>query len=139
MGTGTMDAGGSRVAAEVGRGSDPAYQAFVALRIGFVAAPILAGLDKFVGVLADWTQYLWGPLGELAGPGTFMAAVGAVEIVAGMVVALRPRFGGYLVSAWLVGIILNLALVGGYWDVALRDLGLAIGAFALARLAEKYG
>lgn len=118
--------------------SDPGYQAFRALQLGFVVAPILAGLDKFFGLLTDWTQYLWPPLAELFGasPGAFMGAVGVVEILAGIVVASRPRFGGYLVAAWLVGIILNLVLVGGYWDIALRDLGLAIGAFALARLAE---
>lgn len=117
--------------------SDPSYQAFRVLQVGFIAAPIIAGLDKFVGILADWTQYLWPGFTNLLGlsPEAFMGVVGGVEILAGVVVALKPRFGGYLVAAWLVGIILNLLLLGDYFDIALRDLGLAIGAFALARLA----
>lgn len=119
------------------RWSDPSYQAFRVLQVGFIAAPTIAGLDKFVGILADWTQYLWPGFTNLLGlsPEAFMGVVGGVEIVAGVVVALKPRFGGYLVAAWLVGIILNLLLLGDYFDIALRDLGLAIGAFALARLA----
>lgn len=124
-----------------GSWSDPAYQAFRALQLGFVVAPVLAGIDKFLHLLTDWTEYLWAGIPEVTGlaPGTFMAGVGVVEIAAGLVVAVRPRFGGYLVAAWLVGIILNLLLTGGYLDLALRDLGLAIGAFALARLASRYG
>lgn len=121
--------------------SEPGYQAFRILHVGFVVAPILAGLDKFTNLLADWTQYLWSGVPEILGvsPGLFMGVVGVVEIVAGIVVAVKPRFGGYLVAAWLVGIILNLVLLGDYWDIALRDLGLAIGAFALARLATTRG
>lgn len=121
--------------------SNPAYQAFRALQVGFVAAPIIAGLDKFFHLLVDWTQYLWPGFADLPGlsPGAFMSVVGVIEIVAGLVVALKPRFGGYLVAGWLTGIILNLLLLGDFWDVALRDLGLAIGAFALARLATWYG
>lgn len=120
---------------------DPTRQAFRALQLGFVAAPVLAGLDKFFHLLTDWTQYLWSGVPELTGlaPQTFLAGVGVVEIAAGLVVAVRPRLGGYLVAAWLVGIIANLLLTGGYLDIALRDLGLAIGAFALARLAEQHG
>lgn len=118
-------------------GSDPSYQAFRALQIGFVVAPVIAGADKFLHVLTDWTRYLWPGFSDLLGmsPATFMGIVGVVEIIAGVTVALKPRFGGYLVAAWLTGIILNLLLLGEYFDVALRDLGLAIGAFALARLA----
>lgn len=121
--------------------SNPAYQAYRALQVGFIAAPILAGLDKFFGLLTDWTQYLWPPFADLLGlsPAAFMGVVGVVEIAAGVVVALKPRFGGLLVAGWLAGIILNLLLVGGFWDIALRDLGLAIGAFALARLASADG
>lgn len=117
--------------------SNPTYQAFRALQVGFIAAPIIAGLDKFLGLLTEWTQYLWPGFSDLLGlsPEAFMGVVGGVEILAGVVVALKPRFGGYLVGAWLVGIILNLLLLGDYFDIALRDLGLAIGAFALARLA----
>lgn len=123
------------------RAGDPAFQAFRALQLGFVVAPIVAGLDKFLNLLTDWPQYLAPVFPDLIGvsPATFMAVVGVVEIVAGATVALKPRFGGFLVAGWLAGIILNLSLVGGYWDIALRDLGLAIGAFALARLAVRYG
>lgn len=119
--------------------SEAARQAFRVLHVVFVAAPILAGLDKFFDLLTEWTQYLWPPFADLLGlsPAVFMGGVGVIEIAAGIVVAVRPRFGGYLVAAWLGGIILNLALLGGFWDIALRDLGLAAGAFALARLAPR--
>ncbi len=114
------------------------HQAFQILRLGFTVAPIIAGLDKFLQLLTNWDKYLAPAVPATLGiaPHTFMMLVGVIEIVAGLLVAVKPRFGGYLVSAWLVGIIVNLLLVGGYLDVALRDLGLAIGAFALARLAE---
>jgi hypothetical protein len=114
------------------------HQAFQILRLGFTVAPIIAGLDKFLHLLTNWDKYLAPEVSNTLGiaPHTFMMIVGAIEIVAGLVVAINPRFGGYLVAAWLVGIIVNLLLVGGYLDVALRDLGLALGALALARLAE---
>lgn len=117
--------------------TDSTHLAFRALQLGFVVAPILAGIDKFFGLLTDWTRYLWTPFADTVGlsAGGFMAVVGVIEIAAGLVVALKPRVGGYVVAAWLGGIILNLVLVGGFWDIALRDLGLAIGAFALAQLA----
>lgn len=122
-------------------GGPGAYQAFRILHLGFVVAPIVAGLDKFVGVLADWDAYLWPGITDLLGiaPGTFMAVVGVVEIVAGVLVALRPRIGGWVVAGWLAGIILNLLLLGAFLDVALRDLGLLLGAVALARLAAYHG
>ena len=117
---------------------DPAAQAFLLLRIAFTVAPILFGLDKFAGVLTDdWAKYLAPQFNALL-PGTAhtgMYLVGAVEVVAGIVVAVAPRFGGVLVAAWLAGIIVNLLLVGGYGDIALRDFGLLIGALALSRLA----
>ena len=119
---------------------DPAYQAFLLLRIGFTVAPILFGLDKFTNLLTDWTSYLAPAIDHLV-PGTAhqaMLAVGVVEIVAGLVVAVRPRFGGYLVAAWLAGIIVNLLLLGDYYDVALRDFGLLVAALALARLATAF-
>jgi len=114
------------------------HQAFQILRLGFTVAPIIAGLDKFLQLLTNWDKYVAPAVPAALGiaPHTFMMIVGVIEIAAGLLVAVRPRFGGYLVSAWLVGIIVNLVLVGGYLDVALRDLGLAMGAFALARLAE---
>jgi hypothetical protein len=120
--------------------TNPAYQAFRALQLGFVAAPILAGADKFLNLLTDWQQYLWSGVTDILGisPALFMGVVGVVEIAAGVLVAVRPRLGGYVVAVWLVGIILNLLLVGGFLDIALRDLGLAIGAFALARLATGF-
>ena len=114
------------------------HQAFQILRLGFTVAPIIAGLDKFLQLLTNWDKYLAPAVPATLGiaPHTIMMIVGVIEIAAGLLVAVKPRFGGYLVSAWLVGIIVNLLLVGGYLDVALRDLGLAMGAFALARLAE---
>jgi len=120
---------------------DPAAQAFTLLRIAFIVAPILFGLDKFAEVLTnDWTKYLSTEFNDLL-PGSAtdaMHIVGVVEIAAGLVVALVPRFGGLLVAGWLGGIILNLLLVGGYGDIALRDFGLLIGALALSRLASAY-
>ncbi len=115
----------------------PAYQAYRALQIGFVAAPIIAGVDKFFHLLVDWDQYLAPVIPRTLGIDghSFMLAVGVIEVIAGIGVALKPRIFGYVVSAWLVGIIVNLLIQGRYLDVALRDLGLAIGAFALARLA----
>jgi hypothetical protein len=120
---------------------DPAYQAYLILRTGFVVAPILFGLDKFTNLLTDWTAYLAPAVDRLI-PGTAttaMVAVGVIEIVAGLVVAVRPRFGGYLVAAWLAGIIVNLLLLGDRYDVALRDFSLLLGALALARLATAFG
>ena len=119
---------------------NPAYQAYLDLRIGFVAAPILFGLDKFTNLLTDWTTYLAPAIDRLV-PGSAsgaMLAVGVIEIVAGLVVAFRPKFGGYLVAAWLAGIIINLLLLGDYYDVALRDFGLLLAALALARLATAF-
>jgi hypothetical protein len=110
---------------------NPAYQAYLTLRVGFVVAPILFGLDKFTNLLTDWTTYLAPATGA-------MLAVGVVEIVAGLVVAVRPKVGGYLVAAWLAGIITNLLLLGEHYDVALRDLGLLLAALALARLATAF-
>src|SRR5829696_8543375 len=121
--------------------SDPAAQAFMLLRTAFTVAPILFGIDKFANVLTDdWTRYLSSEFNSII-PGSAadaMYAVGVVEIVAGLVVLLAPRFGGLLVAAWLGGIILNLLLVGGYGDIALRDFGLLLGALTLARLASAY-
>ncbi len=120
--------------------SDPSYQAFLALRTVFTVAPIAFGLDKFVNLLVDWPTYLAPWINGLV-PGsaqTAMYAVGLIEIVAGIAVALAPRFGGWLVAAWLAGIILNLLTIPGFYDVALRDFGLLVGAVALARLATTY-
>ncbi len=120
---------------------DPAAQAFLLLRIAFTVAPILFGLDKFAEVLtSDWTRYLAPEFNDLI-PGNAsdaMHIVGVVEIAAGVVVAVSPRFGGLLVAGWLGGIIVSLLLVGGYGDIALRDFGLLLGALTLARLATAF-
>src|SRR3954447_7709631 len=117
---------------------DPAAQAFLLLRVAFTVAPILFGLDKFVGfMIDDWTKYLAPQFNDII-PGNAadaMHIVGAVEIAAGLVVAAIPRVGGFLVAGWLAGIIVSLLLVGGYADIALRDFGLLLGALTLARLA----
>ena len=121
--------------------SDPAAQAFMLLRIAFTVAPILFGLDKFAEVMiTDWPKYLAPEFNDLI-PGSAQDAmyiVGGVEIAAGLVVAIMPRFGGLLVAAWLAGIIVSLLLVGGYADIALRDFGLLLGALTLRRLATAY-
>jgi hypothetical protein len=116
-------------------------QAFQILYFGFIVAPIVAGLDKFFHLLVNWDQYL-APV--IAGflpisPHTFMLAVGVIEVVAGILVAVRPSIGGLVVAAWLWGIILNLLLIPGYFDIALRDFGLSLSALALARLAHHFG
>jgi hypothetical protein len=121
---------------------DPAAQAFLIMRIAFTVAPILFGLDKFANVLTDdWTRYLSTQFNDVI-PGNAsdaMHIVGVVEIAAGIVVAVAPRFGGLLVAGWLGGIIVNLLLVGGYGDIALRDFGLLLGALSLSRLATAFG
>ncbi|MBB5958575.1 hypothetical protein FHS29_005183 [Saccharothrix tamanrassetensis] len=120
--------------------SDPAYQAFVLLRTVFTVAPVLFGLDKFANLLVDWPTYL-APWIDGILPGTAqqaMYAVGVVEIVAGVAVAVAPRFGGLLVAAWLAGIIVDLLTIPAFYDVALRDFGLFVAAVALARLAARY-
>jgi hypothetical protein len=121
--------------------SDPAAQAFMLLRVAFTVAPILFGLDKFAEVMInDWPKYLATEFNDIL-PGSAQDAmyiVGAVEIAAGLVVAVVPRFGGLLVAGWLAGIIVSLLLVGGYGDIALRDFGLLLGALTLARLATAF-
>jgi hypothetical protein len=116
-----------------------AYQAYQILHWAFVIAPILAGLDKFFNKLTDWSMYLWPPLGNLVGgAGTFMRIVGVIEIVAGCLVAFKPKIGAPIVALWLVGIIVNLLLLGSYFDIALRDFGLFLGAVALSRLTMEF-
>lgn len=116
---------------------DTARQAFLLLRTVFTVAPILFGLDKFFNLLTDWTGYL-APVATSVVPvsgQTFMYVVGIIEIVAGVLVAFRPRIGSLVVAAWLLGIIVNLLILGNFYDVALRDFGLLVGALALNRLA----
>src|SRR5438046_1952070 len=119
--------------------SSPAYQAYQILHFAFVVAPLLAGADKFAHVLTDWDKYLAPAVARMVPGHAFMQAVGAIEIGAAIVVLLKPRLGAYIVAAWLFGIIVNLLMLGSYYDVALRDLGLALAAIAFGRLADQYG
>jgi hypothetical protein len=118
----------------------PAYQAYQLLYLGFVVAPLVAGLDKFTHVLTNWDQYLAPFVAGLLpfSASTFMLIVGVVEIGAAALVALRPQIGAYVVAAWLAGIVINLLLIPAYFDIALRDFGLMLGALALARLSEEF-
>lgn len=120
--------------------ASPGYQAFQILRIGFTVAPILMGLDKFLGLLVNWDQYLPGFVNNmLGGRGhEFMYLVGVIEIVAGVGVFLKPKIFAYVVAAWLGLIIVNLLMIPGYFDVALRDFGLLLAALALGRLSQEY-
>lgn len=120
--------------------SDPRYQAFALLRLAFTVAPIAFGVDKFFNVMVHWPNYLAPWINDIA-PGTgqqFMYFVGVTEIVAGLAVALKPRYGAYVVAAWLGGIIVNLLTYSGFYDIALRDFGLMLGSLTLARLASVY-
>src|SRR6476620_3839209 len=132
---------GHRTRPDTGRlRDDPAFQAFWLLRIGFTIAPIAFGADKFFDVLTNWDRYFAPRLDRIV-PGTAhqaMYVVGAVEILAGLAVLVMPRFCGYLVAAWLGGIIVDLLLIPGYYDIALRDFGLLLAALTLARLATAF-
>lgn len=118
----------------------PAYQAYQLLYLGFIMAPLVAGVDKFTNFLTDWDKYLAPVVAGLLpfSAGTFMLFVGIVEIGAAVLVALRPQIGAYVVAAWLAGIVINLLVIPGYFDVALRDFGLMLGALALARLSVEF-
>src|SRR5436190_16349216 len=118
------------------RVSSPSYQAYQILHIAFTLAPITVGLDKFAHLLVDWDMYLSPVVTNLLGVSAsrFMMGVGTIEVFAGLLVAAAPRIGGWIVGFWLCGIVLNLLSIPGYFDIAVRDFGLALGAFALARL-----
>jgi uncharacterized membrane protein YphA (DoxX/SURF4 family) len=120
--------------------SSPAHQAYWILYFGFTVAPILAGLDKFFHLLTNWDQYLPEVVAKVSPvqPHTLMLVVGVIEIVAGIGVWLKPRIFAYIVAAWLAVIIINLLLIPGYFDIALRDFGLLLAALALARLSQQY-
>jgi hypothetical protein len=138
MSTTIANIGGQAIASEKSR---PAYQAYQILHLAFTVAPLLAGLDKFLHLLCNWDQYLAPWMARLSPVGghNLMLVVGVVEMAAGILVALKPRWGAPIVGAWLCLIIVNLATMGTFLDVALRDLGLALGAFALWRLAQEFG
>jgi hypothetical protein len=133
-------AGITSVKNETTSAANPSYQAYQILRLGFTVAPIVAGLDKFLHLLVNWDQYLPAFVNNLTGGHghELMLAVGVIEIVAGLGVAFKPRLFAYVVSAWLLLIVANLLMIPGYFDVALRDFGLALGALALARLSQEY-
>lgn len=118
----------------------PANQAYRILHFAFVVAPVVAGLDKFTHLLVNWDLYLAPQISRLSpiAPHTLMTIAGAIEIMAGLVVAIRPKIGATIVGFWLLGIVVNLLLTGSYYDIALRDFGLSLGAFALARLASAH-
>lgn len=116
----------------------PSYQAYQILRFAFTVAPILAGLDKFFNLLTHWEQYLSSPFNVFGNPHTTMMVVGAIEIIAGILVWVKPRIFAYVVSLWLLSIIINLLILGNFYDIALRDLGLLLGSLALARLSLEY-
>ncbi|MGQ0763843.1 MAG: hypothetical protein ACT4OT_17760 [Acidobacteriota bacterium] len=130
------------VARENSDASRPAYQAYQILHVAFIVAPIVAGLDKFFNLLVNWEQYLPPFMTNLVGANNghyLMMIVGVVEIVAGLGVAFKPRVFAYVVAAWLLLIIANLLMIPGFYDVALRDFGLALAALALARLSREFG
>lgn len=122
------------------RVSSPGYQAYQILRLGFIVTPILAGLDKYFHLLVDWDKYLPPFVNRLTGGHghELMLAVGVIEIAAGLGVAFKPKVFAYVVSAWLLLIVINLLMIPGYFDVALRDFGLSLGALALARLSHEF-
>lgn len=121
--------------------SRPSFKAYRLLQVGFVALPILAGADKFFHLLANWDLYLAAPVEKMLpfSAHTFMLIVGVIEIAAGIVVAAVPRIGAFVVSAWLLGIVVNLLLPPGFYDIALRDFGLSLAACGLGLLAKEYG
>jgi hypothetical protein len=122
------------------RSTSASYQAYQILHIAFVVAPVIAGADKFFHALVNWDQYLSPIVPRMLNiaPHTFMLGVGVIEVIAGLLVAFAPAIGATVVGLWLCGIIVNLLTIPAYFDVALRDLGLAMGAFALARLAQDF-
>lgn len=136
---GPTDAPQVQSAAAVGV-RDAFYQAYQILHVAFIVVPIIAGLDKFFHALVDWHVYLSPTFAQLSpfGPHPLMYVVGVIEIAAGLLVAFRPRIGGYIVTLWLWAIIANLFLLGDHYDIALRDFGLSLGALALARLAVRF-
>jgi hypothetical protein len=127
----------AEAAAKIG---SPSYQAYGILRFGFTVAPILAGLDKFFGLLVNWDQYLPSFVNNMVGGHghSLMYLVGVIEVIAGLGVWFKPRIFAYVVAGWLFLIIINLLMIPGFYDVALRDLGLALGALALGRLSQEH-
>lgn len=121
-----------------GNCKDPSYQAYQILHLAFVVAPILAGLDKFFNFMTYWEKYLSSPFNVFGNAQTTMMVVGVIEIIAGLGVLVKPKIFSYIVALWLFGIIINLLLLNNFYDIALRDLGLLLGALALGRLSAKF-
>jgi uncharacterized membrane protein YphA (DoxX/SURF4 family) len=117
---------------------NPALDAYRILRLTFVVAPVVLGLDKFFNALTQWPKFLAPIVANNIPPETFMRGVGIVEIAAGLLVLLKPRIGAYVVAAWLLVIIVNLLLIPGYYDVAVRDFGLMLAALALGKLSGAF-
>ncbi len=136
----SMATGAEGAFASQSRASSPAYQAYRILQAGFVVAPVVAGLDKFFHLLVNWDMYLAPAIAKLSpiGGHNLMLVIGVIEIVAGLLVAFKPKIGAYVVSAWLLGIVIDLLIVPGFFDIALRDFGLSLGALALGRLSEEF-
>jgi hypothetical protein len=135
-----IEAGSSPLTEAGEKVGSPSYQAYRILQFGFTVAPIAAGLDKFFGLLVNWDQYLPSFVNRMVGGHghSLMYLVGVIEVIAGLGVWFKPRIFAYVVAAWLLLIIANLLMIPGYFDVALRDLGLALGALALGRLSQEY-
>ena len=131
---------GAKESTQAHRRSDPAYQAYLLLRVAFTVLPLGMGIDKYFNAMVDWPTYLAGWIHNIL-PGTsqqVMYGVGAVEILAGVLVALKPRYAAYVVAAWLAGIVINLFSYPGFYDIAVRDCVLMVAALALGRLASRY-
>jgi uncharacterized membrane protein YphA (DoxX/SURF4 family) len=137
--TQTMTSGGEGAVARWTSRS-PGYQAYQILHVAFVVAPVIAGLDKFFHLLVNWDMYLAPVIASLSpiGGHGLMLVIGIIEIVAGILVAIKPRIGAYVVAAWLLGIVINLLIIPGFFDIALRDFGLSLGALALGRLSQEF-
>ena len=122
------------------RASMPAYQAYQILHLAFIIAPLAAGLDKFFHILVNWDMYLAPAIANLSpiGGHQLMLVVGVIEIIAALLVAFRPRIGAYVVCAWLLGIVINLLIIPAFFDIALRDFGLALAALAFGRLSQQF-
>lgn len=120
--------------------AEPAYGAFLILWIGFIAIPLIMGLDKFSNVLTNWVDYLAPWIANISpfSPHGTMMVIGVIEIIAAIAMILRPRYAAFVVAIWLAGIIINLVTYSGFYDVALRDFGLLVAALALAVLARSY-
>lgn len=116
----------------------PSHKAYQILYFGFIALPLVAGLDKFLDLLVKWPIYLSPLIGNMIDGQVFMKIVGVIEIAAAILVAVKPRYGAYVVAIWLWAIIINLLTIPAYFDVALRDFGLSLGALALGYLAQEY-